>query len=128
MGAVMSLSAGQRLHLERRLKDERARALDRLATLVADRRVETLQERAGDLTLAPHHPADEGTDAEDDAVAASNATRISRELAEIDAALERLYKTPERFGLSETTGEPIPFGRLNLVPWARNESFRDRCV
>ena len=45
--------------------------------------------------------------------------RASRELEEIDAALRRLYESPERFGLSETTGEPIPFERLDLIPWAR---------
>ena len=37
----------------------------------------------------------------------------------IDAALQRLYEHPERFGLSETTGDPIPFERLDIIPWAR---------
>jgi RNA polymerase-binding transcription factor DksA len=50
---------------------------------------------------------------------ASNATRISRELADIDAALERLYKTPEKFGVCADTGEDIPFERLEIIPWAR---------
>ncbi len=47
------------------------------------------------------------------------AERGSRDLAEIDAALQRLYEAPERFGLSELTGEPIAFERLDLIPWAR---------
>jgi DnaK suppressor protein len=47
------------------------------------------------------------------------AQRASRELEEIDAALQRLYEHPDRFGLSETTGEPIPFERLDVIPWAR---------
>jgi RNA polymerase-binding transcription factor DksA len=50
---------------------------------------------------------------------ASNETRISRELAEIDVALERLYRHPDRFGICEDTGEEIPFERLDVIPWAR---------
>ncbi len=38
-------------------------------------------------------------------------------LNEIDAAFRRLETG--RYGVSEKTGEPIPFGRLKLVPWAR---------
>jgi len=38
---------------------------------------------------------------------ASNATRVSRELAEIDAALERLYQAPEKLGRCEDTGNDI---------------------
>jgi RNA polymerase-binding transcription factor DksA len=52
-------------------------------------------------------------------LAASNATRESRELADIDAALERLHRTPERFGICEDPGRPIPFERLDVIPWAR---------
>jgi DnaK suppressor protein len=38
-------------------------------------------------------------------------------IAEIDAALRRLETG--RYGVSETSGEPISFARLMLVPWAR---------
>ena len=50
---------------------------------------------------------------------ASNATRVSRELAEIDAAIERLHSTPHKYGVCEDTGEDIPYARLDLIPWAR---------
>jgi len=50
---------------------------------------------------------------------ASNATRVSRELAEIDAAIERLRSSPEKYGVCEDTGEDIPYERLDLIPWAR---------
>lgn len=120
----MSLSASQRAHLERRLTVERAQALDLLLKVIAEQRSNTLQERAGDMTPAPHHPADLGTDTIDAELDVSNVTRISREIAEIDAALERFYTTPEQFGRSETTGQPIPFERLDLVPWARTRSSR----
>ena len=77
------------------------------------------QDRAGDLSKVPFHPADLGTDTMDAELEASNETRMSRELAEIDAALGRLYQNPERFGVCEDTGRPIPFERLDLIPWAR---------
>ena len=40
-------------------------------------------------------------------------------LREIDAALIRLSNG--RFGVSETTGEPIPYERLKVIPWARTD-------
>jgi DnaK suppressor protein len=41
-------------------------------------------------------------------------------IAEIDAALRRLENG--RYGVSETTGEPIAYDRLLLIPWARTGS------
>ena len=38
-------------------------------------------------------------------------------LGEIDSALLRL--TQGRYGLSEESGEPIPYQRLRSIPWAR---------
>ncbi len=38
-------------------------------------------------------------------------------IREIDAALARIEDG--RYGLSEATGEPIPYERLRLIPWAR---------
>lgn len=114
----MSLTIQQRKHLEKRLKDERARALQLLNGIVADRSSSSEQEGAGDLTLMPFHPADLGTDTMDEELDESNATRASRELAQIDDALERLYKSPAQFGLCED-GREIPFDRLDMIPWAR---------
>jgi RNA polymerase-binding transcription factor DksA len=114
----MPLTIQQRKHLEKRLKDERARALQLLNGIVADRSSSSEQEGAGDLTLMPFHPADLGTDTMDEELDESNATRASRELAQIDAALERLYKSPAQFGLCED-GREIPFERLDMIPWAR---------
>jgi RNA polymerase-binding transcription factor DksA len=115
----MSLTTEQRRHLEKRLRDERARALQLLNRIVADRSSSSEQEEAGDLTLMPLHPADLGTDTINRELDESNATRASRELAEIDAALERLYKSPAQFGLCED-GREIPFERLDIIPWARS--------
>ena len=100
----MALSAAQRKHLEKRLLDERARAQRTLSRSVAENADGDEQGRAGDLTSMPLHMADLGTDTMQQELDASNATRVSRELAEIDAALERLYQTPEKFGRCEDTG------------------------
>jgi DnaK suppressor protein len=115
----MSLSAAQRKHLERRLLEERKRALLTLSRSVAEQADGDEQDRSGDLTSMPLHMADLGTDTMQQELDASNATRVSRELAEIDAALERLYQTPKKFGVCEETGKDIPFARLDLIPWAR---------
>ncbi len=115
----MSLSDAQRRHLERRLQEERARLQRDLDRSLAAQEQEDEQDRAGDLTKYPLHPADLGTDTMDAELDVSNETRMSGELAEIDAALDRLYRTPERFGICEETGRPIPFERLDIVPWAR---------
>lgn len=115
----MPLTSKQRRHLEKRLHDERARALELLNSIVADHSGSSEQDAAGDLTLMPLHQADLGTDTMNEELDESNATRISRELTEIDAALERLYKTPAQFGVCEDTGREIPFERLDIIPWAR---------
>lgn len=115
----MPLTNTQRQRLERRLKDERARALRALNRSVDDSAYETGEERSGDVSAMPTHPADLGTDTMQEELDASNATRISRELAEIDGALERLYKDPQRFGICEDTGKEIPWARLDVIPWAR---------
>jgi RNA polymerase-binding transcription factor DksA len=108
-----------RKHLERRLNEERARVVQILDRSVADQSVESEQDRAGDLTKVPFHPADLGSDAMEAELASSNAARLSNELAAIDDALERLYRTPEQFGICHDTGAQIPFARLEVVPWAR---------
>jgi RNA polymerase-binding transcription factor DksA len=114
----MPLSVEQRRQLERRLLEERERATTELGRL-ARRFAETEQDADGDLSNFPFHPADQGTDEFDRQLDSAEESRLSRELAEIDAALERLYGDPERFGRDERTGDEIPFERLELIPWAR---------
>ena len=115
----MPLTATQRRHLARRLQEERARALRTLNASVDEHADADEQDRSGDLSAMPYHPADLGTDTMQAELDASNATRVSRELAEIDAAIERLQKNPSKYGVCEDTGEDIPFERLDLIPWAR---------
>jgi DnaK suppressor protein len=122
----MALSAAQLKHFEKRLLEERAALQRELQRYTSAESAEDEQEQSGDLTKMPFHPADLGTDTIDAEIQATNATRESAELAEIDAALERLYETPEKFGIDENTNEPIALERLEVIPWARtNTQKRD---
>ena len=113
------MTPDQRKHLEARLLEERDRVTRLLSRYADEHEREDEQEESGDLTKMPLHMADQGTDTMQQELDAVMVDRESRTLSEIDAALERLYREPERFGLCEESGEPIPFERLDIVPWAR---------
>ena len=115
----MALTDAQRRQLERQLQEERARIQRALDGAIDEYSTESDRDRTGDLSTMPFHVADLGTDAMQAELDAANATRMSRQLREIDAALERLYRDPERFGICEDTGGDIPFERLAVIPWAR---------
>jgi DnaK suppressor protein len=115
----MTLTSRQRDHLERRLREERARVLRDLNRLLGVLSDTSGQTRPAGLSRATFQDADVGSGAMEQELIASNASRQSRELADIDAALDRLRRTPDRFGVCEDTGEAIPFERLDVLPWAR---------
>lgn len=112
------MTEDQRQYLENRLLDERAERMRRLSSFQSGEAT-TERESDGDLSAVPFHPADMGTDTMQEELDAAQASRGSRELEEIDAALERLYREPARFGIDERTGREIPFSRLEVIPWAR---------
>jgi DnaK suppressor protein len=114
----MALDGDQLRYLETRLREERARAVSLLRRHDERRSVSQL-EASGDISEYPVHVADHGTDTYEQEMDALMAQRVSRELEEIDDALQRLVETPKRFGICERTGQPIPFERLDLIPWAR---------
>lgn len=114
----MALTDEQRRYFEGRLHEERERVL-RIIHQADELREASEVERSGDITYYPFHLADIGTESFDQEMGVMQAQRATHELGEIDDALRRLYKTPDRFGICEDTGEPIPFERLDLVPWAR---------
>lgn len=115
----MPLTKKQFEHLEKRLHEERARVQRDLAEFTDKESGDEMQERDGDASKFPTHPADEGTDVNDEEVDASIATRQTAELVLIDEALDRMTRTPELYGICENTGEEIPFERLDVIPWAR---------
>ena len=115
----MPMTHEQLQHFEQRLHDERARLVRTLHEVADTEASADSQELAGDLSKFPTHPADLGTDTIDEELDASITTRVSAEIAEIDAALDRLSTSPETFGLDEETGRPIPLERLELIPYAR---------
>jgi RNA polymerase-binding transcription factor DksA len=115
----MPLTSAQRKHLEKRLLDERARISRDLSRFTGEEASADEQDRSGDLSKVPFHPADQGTDTMDAEFDAANATRQSNELAAIDEALERLYASPETFGQCASGGHEISFDRLDVIPWAR---------
>jgi len=114
----MALTEQQRHHVGERLLEERARVLDVLRRFDDDRAT-SVTAASGDLSDYPFHVADHGTDSYDQEMDTVGAERASRELEEINDALRRLYEEPDRFGICENTGNPIPLERLEIVPWAR---------
>lgn len=115
----MPLTAIQRKHLLKRLNEERDRVARDLAEFSKVESEDSLQERGGDLSRFPTHIADVGTDANEEEVDASIATRQSAELQQIDDAIDRITNSPDQYGICENTGEEIPFERLDIIPWAR---------
>jgi RNA polymerase-binding transcription factor DksA len=115
----MALTTEQLAHLERRLREERELLLTPLREFAKTDATRDADEPAGDTSTMPQHMADIGTDTQQEELDATLATRRSAELGQIDEALDRLARTPETFGLDEQTGEPIPFERLDVIPWTR---------
>ncbi len=115
----MPLTANQLATIETRLHAERTRILAELHDFTDAEAAEDSQDQAGDISKFPTHAADLGTDVAREELDASIATRRSAELAEIDAALERITASPTTFGYDENSGDEIPFARLDIIPWAR---------
>ena len=96
----MHLTEQERDHLARRLHEERERVVGALASFGKQSSADSYNQALNALELS----------------------RLSRDLDEIDEAIRRLEREPERFGHDERTGEDIPFERLELVPWARTRT------
>jgi RNA polymerase-binding transcription factor DksA len=105
-------------YFEQRLLEERKRVLRHLQSF-GENSAGTQQEKGGDLSSHAFHMADQGTDAMEQEKAFLFASKEGRYLWHIDQALRRLYKTPDKFGMCEVTGERIEFERLDALPHAR---------
>ncbi|HEU0054900.1 MAG TPA: TraR/DksA C4-type zinc finger protein [Longimicrobium sp.] len=107
----------ERTRIEHRLLREREEALDAIEHF--DERAESLRDRAGELSLYRLHPADLGSESNEQEQDAFLASAEGRRLYQIDEALSRLYKEPERFGLCEVCGRDIGVERLEIIPETR---------
>ncbi len=105
-------------HIEKRLLDERSKALRALGMF--DKLTKADRE-AGDSALATYtdHMADQGTEAMEREKAALFATKEGRYLYRIEEALRRLYNDPKNFGKCHTCGAEVGFERLDALPHAR---------
>ncbi|MEE8146083.1 MAG: TraR/DksA family transcriptional regulator [Longimicrobiales bacterium] len=105
-------------HIEKRLLDERSKALRALGMF--DKMTKADRE-AGDSALATYtdHMADQGTEAMEREKAALFATKEGRYLYRIEEALRRLYNDPKNFGKCHTCGAEVGFERLDALPHAR---------
>jgi len=114
----MALKKKQLDHLEKRLLDERARALKALGLF--DQRTQAGRESSdSDLAAYTDHMADQGTEAQEREKAAAFATKEGRYLYRLEEALRRLYADPKNFGKCHTCGSDVGFERLDALPHAR---------
>jgi len=94
---------------------------ERVQGLIENLREEGLdQEEAGqvgDLSHLPQHQADQGSEVFEREKDMAILEHLERELAEIEAALQRLDEGT--YGVDEVTGEPIAPDRLEAYPIAR---------
>jgi len=91
------------------LQRERERISRDLAELRADR-------GDGELSTLDQHPADSGSELFEVERDRSLIQRLEHELEAIERAERRIEEGT--FGISVESGEPIPDGRLEAVPWA----------
>jgi DnaK suppressor protein len=107
------LTTAQREELRRTLEAKR------VALLRALRAHEDRDEEPGDdpLEKEPADPADLAESAIEDHDRIAMADHNLELLEEVDHALTRM--DAGTYGLSEASGEPIPYERLRAVPWAR---------
>ena len=100
-----------------RLQSDRERVHGLIEQLRGEGLDEGEADQSGDLSHLPQHEADEGTDVFEREKDMAILEQLERELAEIEAALQRL--DDGTYGIDEVTGEPIAPERLEALPIAR---------
>lgn len=114
----MVLTKKQIDHLEKRLLEERARALKALG-LFDERTHADRASSDSELAVYTDHMADQGTEAQEREKAAAFATKEGRYLYRLEEALRRLYADPKTFGTCHTCGTAVGLERLDALPHAR---------
>jgi RNA polymerase-binding protein DksA len=102
--------ARERLESER----ERLRSILESASRLVEEDVESTR---GELSHADQHPAEEATEVVEEELDLAIRQRLEHELAEVDAALDRLHRGT--YGICEVCGRPIGDERLEALPTAR---------
>src|SRR4051812_45541689 len=108
------LNDQERGRVERALLRERERVLENIGHF--DERMSDLRERAGELSLYRFHPADVGTEAQEQEKDFLLTSVEGRRLYQLDEALDRLYRTPEDYGRCSVCGREIGADRLEVIP------------
>ena len=111
------LTDRQRETLEERLLAERDRTVEAIRDLRGDLQDE--DEPTEEDGAVSNHPADRGSDQQEEEMDVDLLRIQDERLTRIDDALERLRTSPEDFDVSEVSGRRISFERLELVPWTR---------
>ena len=96
------------------LSRERQRIEQELASLRSDR-------GDGELSNIDQHTADSGTELFEVERDRSMIERLENELSAIERAERRLEEGT--YGVSVESGDPIPDGRLEAVPWAERTAL-----
>ncbi|HEX6068390.1 MAG TPA: TraR/DksA C4-type zinc finger protein, partial [Longimicrobiaceae bacterium] len=111
----MMLTQQERDIVEKRLMEERERALEALGDF-EEANEDTPREESGELSHFRFHMADIGTEAMEREKQFLLASQEGERLYRIDEALRRLYGDPEGFGACAHCGRPIGMERLDVVP------------
>src|SRR3954462_9247768 len=111
------LNDEERGRVERALLRERERALESIGHF--DERMSDLRDRAGELSLYRFHPADVGTESQEQEKDFLLTSVEGRRLYQLDEALDRLYRAPESYGRCSECGREIAAARLEVVPETR---------
>jgi len=104
-----TIRARRLIHLRARLLRTRGALLQRIKRLTED--------ASEDTPGFSIHMADAGTDSFDRDLTLGLASFEQEALYEVDAALQRMEDGT--YGICELTGRPIPWRRLEAVPWTR---------
>lgn len=109
------LDIEQRQRLESLLLRERERTM-RSHRRLSEMSSETPEESS---SIVGRDPSDNGSHRANQENASLLASREHDKIRAIDEALRLLRDRPESYGLCETCGAPIPYGRLEFLPTTR---------
>jgi RNA polymerase-binding transcription factor DksA len=108
----------------RRVETEKQRVAALIDDLRGELGDESESEQLSELSSYDQHPADTATETFEREKDLSILGQLEAELAELQAALERI--DAGTYGVDEVTGEPIPDERLDAVPAARTNVDTER--